>query len=81
MTSGAQLLPGNFFILGNLTFFSFPSTCDLASRDPAHQAEIDRFQSPPKGVLGTPGRISPAGLCADKRGMVASQLGDNFVRQ
>jgi hypothetical protein len=81
MTSEAQLLPENFFILGNLTFFSFPSTCGLASRDPVRQPEIDRFQSLPKGVLGTPGRISPAGLCADEHGMVASQLSDNFVRQ
>jgi hypothetical protein len=26
MTSVSQLLPGNFFILGNLTFFSFSPT-------------------------------------------------------
>jgi hypothetical protein len=49
MTSEAQLLPGILFILGNLTFFSFSSTCGFLSPLLA-EIGIDRFLVDGRGL-------------------------------
>jgi len=61
MTSEAQLLPGIFFILANLTFFSFSSTC--GSLNPLWQGlELINFWLTDAVSARHPGKIVPRWL-------------------